>query len=177
MIKRESPSVVANPTPSAAVMAADIGDVAVITNAANRNIYDDVALLIVGVVETLLPRQHEFDFVCVPGSPYTVVELDDADVRVDPGDDSTLTSGINAAATSLSVTSINGTVWTTSAGDMPIAILVGGEEMSVTAVAGATSPQTFTVTRSVNGVSKSHSAGAQISLKRPARLALREGSE
>lgn len=40
------------------------------------------------------------------------------------------------------------------------------------AFSGASSPQTFTVTRSVNGISKSHEAGAAVSLAYPAYLAL-----
>ena len=37
----------------------------------------------------------------------------------------------------------------------------------MTAVAGASSPQTFTVTRSVNGVVKAHNSGAAVALFTP----------
>jgi len=51
--------------------------------------------------------------------------------------------------------------------------MVGGEEMSVGTITGASSPQTFSnVTRSVNGVVKSHSTGAVVHLKRPGVVAL-----
>jgi hypothetical protein len=63
-------------------------------------------------------------------------------------------------------------LWTTTAGQMPIPIIAGGEEMSVTAISGTTVPQTFTVTRSTNGVTKSHSAGTEVSVARRATLAL-----
>jgi hypothetical protein len=51
--------------------------------------------------------------------------------------------------------------------DFPIAITVGGEVMSLTAVTGTSSPQTGTVTRSVNGVVKAHDAGTLVRLDHP----------
>jgi hypothetical protein len=44
--------------------------------------------------------------------------------------------------------------------------------MTVTNITGATSPQTFTVTRSVNGITKSHSAGAAVQLFAPVAIPL-----
>jgi hypothetical protein len=44
--------------------------------------------------------------------------------------------------------------------------------MSVTAITSATSPQTFTVARAVNGVVKPHTAGAPIGLAHPAPASL-----
>ena len=52
----------------------------------------------------------------------------------------------------------------TSASDFPCRVLVEGEEVSVTACAGSVSPQKWTVTRSVNGVAKTHATGTQIDL-------------
>lgn len=52
-------------------------------------------------------------------------------------------------------------------------IAVGGEHMRVTGIAEATPTlQTFRVTRAVNGISKSHAAGAAVALAYPARYAL-----
>ncbi|ADE43462.1 gp38 [Streptomyces phage phiSASD1] len=82
-------------------------------------------------------------------------------------DGSTLTAPVNATATSLTVAS-PAAPWTTNPIDLPIPITVDGEVMSVTAINVDTSPQIFTVTRSVNGVSKSHLAGASVTLARPA---------
>jgi hypothetical protein len=48
---------------------------------------------------------------------------------------------------------------------------VGGERVTVTNITGASSPQTFTVTRSVNGVIKAHSAGAEVHLWSPVYFA------
>lgn len=61
-------------------------------------------------------------------------------------------------------------LWTTT--DEPVSLVIGGEEVTATTITGSTSPQTMTVTRSVNGISKAHPAGAEIRLKTPATLAL-----
>jgi len=61
-------------------------------------------------------------------------------------------------------------LWTTT--DEPVSLLIGGEEVTATTITGASSPQTFTVSRSVNGIVKSHPAGTSIALKTPATLAL-----
>ncbi|MGQ5580922.1 hypothetical protein [Streptomyces sp. ECR3.8] len=92
-----------------------------------------------------------------------------APMRVDSGT-STLVSAVTAGATTLSVT---GQIpWTTSVVDLPYMIRVGGEEMLVTAVSGATVPQTFTVQRAQNGVSKPHPAGTPVRLADPSVVAL-----
>jgi len=44
--------------------------------------------------------------------------------------------------------------------------------VTVTAITGTTSPQTATVTRSVNGVVKSHATGAPVHVARPVALGL-----
>jgi len=70
----------------------------------------------------------------------------------------------------LSVTTPTGPVW--GNGDVPYDIIIGGERMTVTAVNGATSPQVFTVVRSVNGIVKGHASGAEVALFHPAIAAL-----
>jgi hypothetical protein len=60
----------------------------------------------------------------------------------------------------------------TGADNLPFDVSVGGEVMTVTKVAGGTSPQTFTVIRSVNGISKAQSAGTDVRLAHPATVAL-----
>jgi hypothetical protein len=55
-------------------------------------------------------------------------------------------------------------------GQFPFDILVGGEQMTVTAIDDQTSPQVATVTRSVNGVVKSHAAGTAVALAQPMYL-------
>lgn len=64
---------------------------------------------------------------------------------------------------SISVAS-SGVIWTTVSSDWPFDINIDGERITVTAVSGSSSPQTFTVTRQVNGIAKTHSAGADVRL-------------
>ncbi|HZO69386.1 MAG TPA: hypothetical protein VFB74_30710 [Kribbellaceae bacterium] len=160
----------ANPDP--ALLTAEVGYPIRIIDTERLNIYDPIDLLVLGYSETLSPFEHRITFNCVPYSPFLVNELGDADARVDPGEGSTLSAGISSSVNSFTVASA-GFLWTTAGGDLPVSIMVGGEEMSVGTITGASSPQTFSnVTRSVNGVVKSHSTGAVVHLKRPGVVAL-----
>lgn len=90
-------------------------------------------------------------------------------------DASQLAAAATSTATSLSVAITSGPRWVDSAtypAEFPFDITVGGERMRVTAVTGTTSPQTFTVTRSTNGVVKAQSAGTDVRLADPATVAL-----
>src|SRR6185295_9597978 len=87
------------------------------------------------------------------------------------GTTSTLTAGVSSSATSLSVTTATGNaLWRSGAVNFDIG--VAGEQMTVTNVSGTSSPQTFTVTRSVNGVVKAQATSATIKLWRPGRWSL-----
>jgi hypothetical protein len=81
-------------------------------------------------------------------------------------DGSTLAAGVTSSAVTLSVatTTAGSPLWTTTAGDFPFDILIAGEQLTVTNITGASSPQSFTVTRSVNGVVKAQMAGADMRL-------------
>jgi len=79
------------------------------------------------------------------------------------GSGSTLHSSASPTATTLSVASSN-SLWTVSSADFPFDVNIDGERITVTNITGSGSPQSFTVTRSVNGVVKSHSAGADVRL-------------
>jgi len=91
--------------------------------------------------------------------------------RIDT-DGSTLAAGVTATATTLSVA---GPLWITSAAypqEFPIDVRLGGEVVRVTAISGASSPQTWTVVRSINGIVKAQAAGEAVSLAAPAYVAL-----
>ena len=112
---------------------------------------------------------------CTPALPWRIAVIQDATNpwRID-SDTSTMAAGVNSSALSLSVAS-TGPLWTTTAtfpADFPFDINIAGEQMTVTAIAGASSPQTFTVTRSVNGVVKAHVSGETVSLWQPAQIAM-----
>jgi hypothetical protein len=63
-----------------------------------------------------------------------------------------------------------GPVWGDA--DAPYDLMIGGERMRVSAVTGVGASQIFTVTRSVNGVVKTHDAGTEVALFKPAIYAL-----
>lgn len=75
-------------------------------------------------------------------------------------------------AVSVATTTNGLPLWTTTGSDFPFDIVVGGERMTVTAVSGSTSPQSFTVARGVNNVAKGQSTGTDVRLWQPAILSL-----
>lgn len=153
------------------LLAADIGDYASLSNMLTKVTYDPVKQLLWQVRESLGGFFHELEWSCVPESPYEVIVLDDATYGRCDTDGSSLHASYAAGATSLQV-DISGSnpLWTTA--DVPFDIAVAGERMTVTAVSGSSSPQTFTVTRAVNGVSKAQSSGADVRLWFPPVLSL-----
>ena len=153
----------------ASIKDADVGDRFVITGMSKAFVYDDVSLIIVGYTETIDPFVHMITFNCMPAEPFTVAVYDTS--RYD-ADGSTLTSSITSTATSLSATKSGTTLWTTDGTQMPFDINVAGERMRVTNVTSSTSPQTMTVTRSINGVVKAQTAGTEIVLWDTPRYAL-----
>lgn len=101
---------------------------------------------------------------CSPAKPWDVGVYGTS--RYDSAS-TTLASGINAAVTSVPITTVNiADVWSTTS--LPYTWAIDGEVMTVTAMTAAagTGPftQTATVTRSVNAISKSHLAAAPVHL-------------
>ncbi|MFI8360705.1 hypothetical protein ACIGD1_11155 [Streptomyces sp. NPDC085612] len=130
-----------------------------------------VDLMVEGGEEQFQQFAWTITLTCSPAGPWNVGVLGSTGLgRMDTAG-STLASGVTSTATSLSVAS-TGRVWSPLPADVPFNILVGGEVMTVTAVSGSSSPQTFTVTRSVNGIVKAHSAAAGVGLATPLVLAL-----
>lgn len=150
-------------------LALDIGDRVVIDDLPPELPPDPVSQIVVGLSETFDEYSHAITVNCVPESPYQVAVWNES--RYDTAG-SELAAGVDAAATSLSVATTLGPVWTQDAADLPLDIMCGGERMTVTAISGSSSPQTFTVTRSTNQISKAHPAGTSLSLADPKRWAL-----
>jgi hypothetical protein len=160
---------------------ARLGDRVRVTNLPPQHPADGVDVLIQGWSEAIQPLQWSAIANAAPASPYAVWQLEP-----DPGSPAegqrlatagaTLDAAITDTATSFDVVTQSGSQpWINStdhAGQFPFSIVVGGEEIQVDSITGATSPQTFGVTRSINGVSKSHSAGADVQVKSPYKLAL-----
>lgn len=169
-----------NPTLTAAAKALDVGDKLTVTNIPGWLPPDDIRQIAQGFTETIsppsgVPYRHPWtiDVNCSPAAPWDVAVYD---ATSGPGearyssDGSTLAAGLTTTATSVSVATPAGPLWSST--DQPFDIYVGGERMRVTAVTGASSPQTFTVIRSVNGVVKTHLTGAEVRLFKPAYYAL-----
>ena len=99
----------------------------------------------------------------VPESPYEVATAgtDATDSAFAESSGTTLASGYSSTAASFSV-DVTGPLWVT--GTVSINVMIAGEEIEVTAISGASSPQTFTVSRSVNGVVKAQSSGAAVTI-------------
>jgi hypothetical protein len=144
-----------------------------IANADAEDLYDTVDLFSVGYEETLNRLTHRFEVNAYPNDSHRVFELDsDTYGRLD-SDTTTLNEALDTTETGVEVAIGDGVLWTTDAADCPFDIMIGGERMTVTAVSGASSPQTFTVTRNVNGLpgGKSHSVGDEVHLADPVYLA------
>ncbi|MGH3942620.1 MAG: hypothetical protein ACRDTG_29155 [Pseudonocardiaceae bacterium] len=129
-----------------------------------------VDLLALGWSHHITTHRWRVALTLAPASPWTVIALDDGVSRLASGT-STLTIGIDDTDASFSVTVAGSTLWTTDDTQFPFPILINGEQMTVTDITGSTSPQTFTVVRSDNGISKSHDAGTPVRLARRATLA------
>lgn len=166
-----------NPALIGTVTALDVGDLATVTGLPLWVPPGPVDLILEGYTETF-GHPNDWDIVgnYSPGGPYRVLQADSATYGRADSLTSTLAAGVSSSATSLSVAVVSGSaLWITTAtfpAQFPFTAVVGGEEVTVTAITGTTSPQTWTVTRGANGISKAQPGGAQIRLARPVAVAL-----
>jgi hypothetical protein len=166
-----NPAFTTNAALTGQARALDIGQRLDVTNPPAWLPPDDITQGVQGLVEELSQYEQTITANLTPDSPWQVAVYDDTTYRYS-SDGSTLAAAVDATATSLSVATPTGPLWTTAGGDVPFDIRMAGERMTVTAIAGAASPQTFTVTRSVNGVTKPQTDGAVLELWQPAIYAL-----
>lgn len=108
-------------------------------------------LIIEGYTETLDAEVWTIDLNCAPYEPFAVGSYQDAGVvasdrptRYD-GEFSTTNGGYVSGPGSLSVATSSGPLWSTTA-PMPMLVRARGITLTVSAISGAASPQTFTVT-------------------------------
>lgn len=140
-----------------------------VTNLPNEASDGIVDNLVEGWTEKISYADWDVTMNCSSAAPWTVSEADDASLQVG-SEDTTLHAGINTTA--LSFTADVVALWSTSGGDYPIDLAIGGERMTCSGVSGSSSPQTFTLSaRSVNGVVKTHSTGDAVDAWAPARAA------
>jgi hypothetical protein len=130
------PTFTADDAMMTAALVLDIGDKVTIDNPPAWLPPDQIGLIVEGYTETLNGLEHTLVLNCSPESVHHIAVYDDTSWRYE-SDGSTLTSDVSEAATSLSVTIPSGPVWSHTDGDFDITI--GGERMTVTGIAGATS--------------------------------------
>lgn len=102
-----------------------------------------------------------------PNRPWRVIAIEDATLGRVQTDGSTLAAAASTGATSLSVAS-TGPLWTTAAADFPLSVEISGIQVTVSAISGSSSPQTFTVT----GVAKNLNSGDAVTVWKPGVIAL-----
>jgi hypothetical protein len=144
-----------------AVRSLNIGDKIVIQHMPSWLPPEDVEQLAIGFTEVLWNYLHTFQITCRPEKPWHIAVYNSTNSRYNTMG-CVLVGSVTSGATSLSVFTPSGPVWTHSDGDFDIN--VGGERMTVTAVTGTGSQQTLTVTRAVNGIVKSHQANEAVNL-------------
>lgn len=118
---------------------------------------DTIDGFIEGYEEAFRPDQWRAVLNTTPATVYEVfqVEATGNRGRLDTLS-STLSADVGPSDTSLVVASTNSVVWVQGA--VSFDINIAGERITVTNISGSSSPQTFTVTRSVNGVTKAQTA-------------------
>lgn len=164
----------ADPDLVAAAQAADTGDVITVENLPAWIPPELLELQLLGYRETLLPFvEHSVTWNLRPAAPRRNVFVlgDSIFGRLDTAG-SELAAAVDASDTSLLVATDSGKQpWITDAeyaSMFPFNVRLAGEVVRVTAISDTSSPQTFTVVRAVNGVSRAWDAGAQVRLCRSA---------
>lgn len=152
----------------------DVGSVIELTDLPRQADPTPRYFILQGYTEVITPTRWTITLNCTPYEPYMVTWFDNQYVALVLNPiDSELDAGIDDDDTTFDV-QLNGIdEWTTDPADFPILIEIGGEQMEVSTIgAEAGGVQQFTVTRSINGVVKSHSAGDQVTIAYPAFLSL-----
>jgi hypothetical protein len=152
--------------------AVEVGDVIAIDNLPDSD--GQARLLVGGYTETIGTHRRLIAFNCEPASPYDIGVYDDAGSRYDSSHSTTAAQITTGTSTSLSVAVEAGrSLWTTSGAAVPFDINLAGARVRVTAVSGASSPQTFTISATVvNGINKVIASGTPVRLWSPKRYGL-----
>lgn len=150
----------------------DIGSRVQRTNQPTVAGYGVIDQVIEGYTEQLGPRLWKVTANCSPAAVWDVATVEDDVLGRPDTEGSELAAGVDSDDTTWSVATTSGPLWTTAAGDFPFPVTIAGEVVTVTNITGASSPQTFSVIRAINGVEKSHAAGTAVSLTYPMIAAL-----
>jgi hypothetical protein len=168
-----------NPTLIASWLASDIGSRLTISNPPTDVAPDQIDQIIEGYTEIVDPYVWTAELNCSPFSPNRIFRM--AATSGDTNDflgylnptTCVLAEDLDTTETGVDITTTV-ILWGTAADNWTpgAAIMIGGERMTVTAVSGGSNPQTLTVTRSVNGVVKSHLTGATVAFLFPGVMGL-----
>lgn len=136
----------------------------------------DPDMIIEGYQATLWPHNWSVQTNCSTATAWDVATLDDSGMRLDAA-----SSTLNAAITTTTATSCavynGGDAWSTWAptatypAEVPFDIKINGEQMTVTNVGNPSAGvQTLTITRGINGGSKTHASGSEVHLAYPVTI-------
>lgn len=157
-----------------AILAVKLGDIIRITDLPAGVPPGPVDLIVDAIGDKITRALHTVLFTCGPAYPWGSTNVWAAATGAPAGVarwESLATVRNNTTSstqTNIIMTITDGRFWTTAAADFPFDIMFGGERMTVTAIAAPSgSTQTFTVTRGVNGIVKSHPTGTVVRLAEP----------
>jgi hypothetical protein len=147
----------------------EVGDRVTVANPPSQLPPETISQIVQGYSEELGNYEQTITFNCSPASPYEVAVYDVQGRYESYG--TTLNEALDSTETGVDITTPVGPLWSTAASGFDV--MIGGERMTVSAVgAAAGTVQTLTVTRSVNGIVKSHATGAEVRMFEPAIYAL-----
>lgn len=168
-IQLERQQFASNAALTADARALDVGDFISVSGLPSWLPPDDVTLIAQGFTEELHNFSNTIVVNCAPAAPWQAAIYNSTSSRYS-SQGSYLTNDVTTNQTSMSITTPTGPVW--SDADQPFDVRIEGEQLRVSAITGTSSPQTFTVARSINGVSQAHNKGTEVSLYRPVYYAI-----
>jgi hypothetical protein len=139
-----------------------------------------VNVTVLGYTQTLTPFGWDIDLNCTPSKPWATIGVYDSTATRYGAENSKLSAGVSAAATTLVVTFPKPSgLWSTDATEQPYDIAIAGERIRVPvggmgAITGS-GPYTQTITgavRAINGISKALPAFADVQVFSPRNYAL-----
>lgn len=158
------PDILSNAALTRQLLALDLGDQLDLSSLPAWLPPGGASVIVQGYTEAITPKHHRITLNTSPAAPYRAARWAvTTDRWSDPG--ATLAADPGTGGTTLTITPSTGVLWTHDDGDYDV--LVGGEQMTVTAVAGVGPTQDLTVTRSVNGVVAAHPIGTAVELYDP----------
>jgi hypothetical protein len=155
------------------VTAVDIGDLITLVGLPTDEALDSVEHLVTGYTEIIGSHRRTIKFELEPAQPYQVGKLALTTGDTDPivghlDPDGSTTNGTTAVgAATFSVATPSGPLWTTTADDFPFDVVVGGQRVSISAISGASSPQTFTVQSTGRKVRYAIASGSAVTVHQP----------